>query len=257
MVGTLVSQDTMTVSIGNFNAITGNNSIKIWTSIPNGQSDERPANDTAKISLIGCDSLLTGSYTLGSGGTFTDMNALMAAISNCGIGGPVIVQMLPGKYSEMLFNNTIPGTDSINTITFTSYHNNADSVIIESTTGNEATINLSGGASHLIFDKLTVNGCMTSGASYSTGFGLNGCSDIVIRNCKINILPDDNQYDEYSGIAGAWPNGQFDKVIIENNVIEELVTDYVSIPVLSVVRFILETMMFWHVIMVFVLMTML
>ncbi len=218
--GSLPSQSTANITLGNFNAITGSNIIKIWTALPNGQPDERPSNDTIMAMFTGCDSLLSGTYTLGNGGTFANMSALTTAISSCGIGGPVVIQMLPGKYSEMIFNGTIPGTDSINTITFTSYNNNVDSVIIESTTGNEASVHLSGGASYLIFDHLTVNGCMNNGVSVSAGFGLFGCSYIKIQNCKINVLPEDNWNYSYAGIYTSWQNSQFDHIWIDNNEIK-------------------------------------
>lgn len=217
--GSLSNLGIANITIGSFIPATGTNIIKIWTDSLNGQLDERPSNDTILASFTACDSLLTGTYTLGNGGTFANMNALTAAISGCGIGGPVIIQMLPGKYSEMIFNGVIPGTDSINTITFTSFHSNADSVIIESTTGTEPTVYLAGGAANLIFDKLTINGCMNTGASISAGVGLYGCDNIIVRNCKINAQVDDTKYGEYSGIYSPYSGGQFGKVVIDNNLI--------------------------------------
>ena len=68
-----------------------------------------------------------------------------------------------------------------NTITFTSYNNNVDSVIIESTTGS-LSVHLSGGASYLIFDHLTVNGCMNNGVSVSAGLD---CLAVPILKYKL------------------------------------------------------------------------
>ena len=218
--GTLSPMTTINITIGNFIPQVGTNTIKIWTDSPNNQLDENTLNDTISMVFTACDSLLNGIYTVGTGGVFATMSALMTAVNNCGIGGPVTIKLLPGKYSEMLFTNTIPGTDSIKTITFTSYHNNVDSVIIESTTGTEATIDLSGGVGNLIFDQLTVNGCMISGSSVSAGFGLNDCENIIIKRCKINILPDETHYQEYSGIYCPYSGGQFKNVLVDSCIIK-------------------------------------
>ncbi len=214
--GSLATGAIATVTIGNISPVSGTNNLEIWTNSPNNQLDERPNNDTLVASYIGCDSLLSGTYTYGQGGDFADMLAFNTAIGQCGIDGPVVIEMLPGNYPEMIFTAPIFGTDSIKTITFTSYHGLVDSVIIESTTGTEATIFLDGGINNIIFDKLTINGCMISDARISAGIGLQDCDNIIVRRCKINIQIDDGKYSEYSGIYS--PNqARFGYVLIDSN----------------------------------------
>ena len=215
--GSLTTGSSAAITIGNISPISGSNNVKIWTNLPNNQLDERPYNDTIAASYTGCDSLLAGTYTFGRGGDFRDMQDFNAAIGQCGLGGPVVIEMLPDRYPEMIFTAPIFGTDSVNTITFTSYRGDINNVIIESTTGTEATIFLDGGINNVIFDKLTINGCMIPRARISAGVGLQDCDDIIIRRCKINIQIDDEQQGwEYCGIYS--PSGaRFGYVLIDSN----------------------------------------
>ena len=185
--------------------------------MPNGYSDERPENDTIFMDFEACDSVLAGTYTLGTGGNFTDLNSLLSLINNCGIGGPVVIEMLPGRYDAMEFDGHIPGTDSVNTITFTSYRGDIDRVVIEARSGTEATITISGGAANLIFDKLTVNGCMERGQKVSIGFDLRVCENITIKRCSINVNPEgDGMGFDYAGISSLGQDAIFYNLLIDS-----------------------------------------
>lgn len=90
---------------------------------------------------------LNGTYTVGGGGIYpTTVSAVNAVVSQ-GVSGPVIFDILPGNYNDIISINSIPGTSSINTVTFQSQTGNASDVII-----NGAILN----SRFLIFKKLTL-----------------------------------------------------------------------------------------------------
>jgi hypothetical protein len=88
-------------------------------------TDANIYNDTAYVSTYVCDSALNGTYTIGSGGQYANVNAALQDVINCGINGPVTFAFLTGSYPSISINGSIPGTDATNTITFTSATGNA------------------------------------------------------------------------------------------------------------------------------------
>lgn len=62
-IGASAGQSFDTVLLGNANLIPGNNFIKAWTSLPNGQPDFFPANDTTKLTAVPATFSVTGSVS--------------------------------------------------------------------------------------------------------------------------------------------------------------------------------------------------
>ena len=97
----------------------------------------------------------------------------------CGISAPVTFVLEPRIYPELPLKGIVPGSDSVNTITFTS--NNRDSVIFK---GLSEIITLTSVA-HLNFENLTIDAFDAKNAILFYGVNTN----ISIRNCRILLDP--------------------------------------------------------------------
>ncbi|GAB4177886.1 MAG: hypothetical protein Kow00108_13490 [Calditrichia bacterium] len=73
---------------------------------------------------------LSGTYTIGSGGTYASINEAITDLETQGISGPVVFEIFSGSYNEQLILNPIPGTSGLNTVTFRSQSGNAADVDI-------------------------------------------------------------------------------------------------------------------------------
>lgn len=156
--GALDIADTiMDLVIGNANFTAGANVLKAWTSLPNGLLDGQTLNDTANITLIGCNGPLHGTYTIG--GTlpdFPDFSSAAQALNYCGVDSHVVFLASPGTYTEQFTINTIVGAADTATVTFTSALYDSTSVILSRPSfGANYTMSLDG-ASYLRFKHLTI-----------------------------------------------------------------------------------------------------
>ncbi|NQW41015.1 MAG: hypothetical protein HQ466_03510, partial [Cryomorphaceae bacterium] len=98
--------------------------------------------------------LAAGTYTIGSGGTYSTFTAAFAAAA-CGVAGPVVFQVLTSSstFTEQLVINDIPGMSATNTITV---KGNFNTLSFAATNTNERhTLHLNG-ADHLRFEDLTI-----------------------------------------------------------------------------------------------------
>ena len=88
--GSVAGNDTvLTVGTALFGAGV-NTTLKIWTSFPNSVTDTANNNDT--ITRIVRPGLAAGNYTVGSGGTYTNLTAAFADL-NFGACGPIILEL--------------------------------------------------------------------------------------------------------------------------------------------------------------------
>ena len=69
------------VDLGSFTAISYQNDLLAYTSLPNGQSDQAPADDTIRRYLYGCATPLSGTFTVG--GVTADFPTIPAALPLC------------------------------------------------------------------------------------------------------------------------------------------------------------------------------
>ena len=170
------------ITVGNFIPLSGINTIKVFTTSPNGVQDQFTKNDTLGISVYGCDSMLHGIYTVGTSGNFADEQTVISALNNCGINGPVEFRFISGNYGALNFNKAITGSSSTNTILFTSVAGYAASVSFVATTGNALTLN---GINNIYFRYVTING-----AAANNGVEIQGsCNNIEFYGCNILASP--------------------------------------------------------------------
>ena len=250
--GSLAAGDTtQPIKLGNFIPSPGNNDIIVYTSLPNNSVDQAPQNDTIKTSTYGCDSLMIGTYTIGAGGNFATINDAMIRLKYCGIVGPVTLAFFPGLYVEnIIFEDTVRGADSINTITFTSTTGVRSDVIIytaKDSAQDIGTVDLKNVA-HLVFKNISIYGQHRSPMFYSKAVMLrNGIRNIEFNNCilliptfvsatnipnQLSVVynPSGNQISNirilncyiHGGSAGIYLSGTGDRIFIKKNNIENV-----------------------------------
>jgi hypothetical protein len=168
-------------------------------------------------------SQLNGTYTIGSGGSYTSFTAAVAALTTNGVSGAVTFNVLSGTYNETFTIPEITGASATNTITFDGGTGNASTRIVSyavtATYGAVITLN---GADYVTIKNLTIR---STDASYGSGIHFTNSADYnEISNCVIE-LPQNTTSDYHSGIrAGSTTSmttagdyGNFN--VIKNNTI--------------------------------------
>ncbi len=151
--------------------------------------------------------LAGGSYSIdktqpASATNFISFNAAKAAM-NCGITGAVVFNVTPGTgpYNEQLILDSIPGTSSVNTVTF---NGNGNTIAFTGqTTDERATIKLRG-ADFVTIDSLVID---ARGTTY--GFGVHMWRDAdsnTISRCVI-ITDTTSTSSNYAGIVISGADG--------------------------------------------------
>lgn len=181
--GTLAPCDTVSVLFTGANQVDllSINTLKMYTANPNATVDSAPINDTLVAYLY---SPLNGTYTIGAtGANFATFTQAINALKIGGITGPVVFNAQNGTYTEQLVIPAISGTSAINTITFKSAINNADSVSIRFNAGANIPIVKIDLANYINFKYISVSSLTpTTGRS----FELTGTSSFdSITSCKI------------------------------------------------------------------------
>ncbi|MFN9352795.1 MAG: CARDB domain-containing protein [Chitinophagales bacterium] len=109
--------------------------IIAWTDAPNGLPDGFTANDTAVS--IAC-SPLNGTYTIDTtlatgSGNFNSWASAFTSLMNCGISGPVAINVTqPGTYVGTIDITSINGSSAVNTVTFNGV-NSANRILVATT----------------------------------------------------------------------------------------------------------------------------
>ena len=155
--------------------------ITVWVSNPNNKVDSVLDDDTLTVISYGCDSLLKGNYTVGSGANY-DFQTLSEAfniLARCGQGGDVTLSLASGTYTEKLELYDLNQNGS-HRITIASMAGNRDSVIFRPKSGPVVTLyNCSG----LTFKNITFDGTKAKPNCIHMGTGLN---DIEFSHCTIH-----------------------------------------------------------------------
>jgi hypothetical protein len=195
------------------------NVIKVYTSDPNASADADPTNDTINVTL---KSPLSGTFTIGSGGTYPTFQAASADLAN-GVGGPVTFKVLPGAYlGQVIINGPIAGASAINTITFDG----------DTAATRTLTVNLGAQAAFLINQANYVrlrNLTITNSASGATVVGIigntsnNAGTGCAVSNCILNLAAIQTTSYGVSVTATAGGHGQSpcrtDSITVDSNII--------------------------------------
>jgi hypothetical protein len=127
---------------------------------------------------------LSGSYTIGTGQTYTSLVAFANALNSLGVSGPVTATVLPDTYTGAVSFNQITGASATNTITIQGQ--NVNTCIIEYNTAatNSYVLRLYG-TDYIRIRDLTIN---ATGTTYGYGVWLTNQADYnEITGCKINV----------------------------------------------------------------------
>lgn len=143
-----------------------------------------------------------GNYTIdasqpASATNFISFNAAKEAMA-CGITGPVVFDVEPntGPYNEQLILDSIPGTSSVNTITF---NGNGNTIQFSSTNSNERAVIKLVGTDYVTFDSLVIDA--TGTGTYGWGVQLmNNADSNVIRRSRF-IIPATGTSTNFAGIV--------------------------------------------------------
>lgn len=156
----------------------------LWTFLPNGQPDAYPEHDTLRLHCYRCTDALQGTYTVGGpAADFPTLEAAVRRVYSCGMQGAVRFLLQSGTYtSPLCLQGGIPGSSPLHTLTISSQARCADSVrlVIDSASASLAVVRLSR-VSHLVLEQLYME-------SHAMAVELeDGCSDICIRQCHLKV----------------------------------------------------------------------
>lgn len=119
------------VTIGNHTYAPGTNVTRVWITSVNGAPSGFASDDTAQTTNFFCSTVLSGVYTLdnrqpATATNFRSLSDVASAINECGVGGPITLNVVPGSgpYENARFNITRSGAFSA-TNTLTINGNNA------------------------------------------------------------------------------------------------------------------------------------
>lgn len=178
--GTVLSA--LTIDTENF--ALGSHTIKVWTTRPNGGTDQNVVNDTANGTFYVCSGTLAGTYTIGSGGDFATFASALNSLVNCGISAPVVFNVITGVYPEQVLLPAIAGSSPVNTITFQSLSGNMSDVTVQFSAtgaGDNYVVKLNG-ADYISFKDMTLQALGTTYANV-----------VVVDNGSISNLFDGNK----------------------------------------------------------------
>ncbi|HUN65616.1 MAG TPA: right-handed parallel beta-helix repeat-containing protein [Bacteroidota bacterium] len=125
---------------------------------------------------------LSGTYTIGSGGTYATFKAAVTDLLLKGVSAPVTFNVLTGTYSEHIVLTNIPGSNSSNVVTFQASTGVAANVTLYYLTASSSDSNYViklNGAQNVRFHKMVLQANNNAGAGYSTVFALYGGWDNI------------------------------------------------------------------------------
>jgi hypothetical protein len=200
------TQSLSNISIGSTNLSPIVNTLEVWLENPNGTSDDNPLNDSIIESVYVC-SPLVGNYTLGldAADDFSSFNEMALALTTCGVGGPVTIDVDPGTYVEQVELGVIPGASTTNTVSVKSATSNQNDVVLtypaSDTDKNGNYLIKLNETSFISFEHLTFERTGTNEEDFSTLLFFNGFSShVTVSNCRFNGI----QYSDYP-----WPNNSY------------------------------------------------
>ena len=181
--GDLCLDYTDTVVVGNHIALRDSNYIRVWLTSRNGVTNlVRRTDDTISYDGYGCDSALSGSYTLGGPtADFPTVRYMKERFYRCGFDGPVTINMNAGTYTGFDFDDQYPGLSSTNTITFQAAPGVNRSAVIIANDGNNPPVKFTEMA-YVTIRNVTIR---NTNVGRCVDFVGKASHDITIDNCDI------------------------------------------------------------------------
>ena len=190
----------------------GSNSLKVW--IKDFAADEEHANDTLYVEDEFCDTMLNGTYIVGSTGVFATVKDAMDRINTCGMNAPVTLALEDDTYLSTIDLSVYANlpTSSVNTITIEPLSGIRDNVIISPTSGNGILL---GNIANIVINNITVD--VSAREAYGIQF-TDDCDNILITNCNIRVSQTATSSTSVPIYKGSG-TGLATNVVIKNNII--------------------------------------
>lgn len=189
-----VGGSTGTVVIGTYTFSNPYNSLKVYTSNPNGAIDVNNFNDT--LSAEYCSGPLSGSYNIGgTSPDFDNFTESVFALNNCGISSPVVIHIADNTYNENFELSYIQGSSATNTVTFVG--ESRDSTILHHIEIQAGAIQLDS-VHNLILKNFTIDNPI---GTYNYGVHMrNKCNNIQFDSLKFIL---NAPFVDHCGIVGS------------------------------------------------------
>lgn len=159
------------ITLGNYNFTSAPVNLKVWTTLPNSQSDTINTNDTLSAVL---KSALSGIYTINgaaaaSGTNYQTITAFVTDLNIRGVCGPVVanVNASSGAYYGNIYLGDVAGTSAVNTVRI---NGNGSTVQYDCNATNRQLIRLLG-TKYVTIDSINF---ISQGSSYAWGAVING-----------------------------------------------------------------------------------
>lgn len=175
--------NTAIVNLGNYTFPAGNTNIKVYTSLPNGATDNINHDDTLTLSITPS---MNGVYTIDpslplSATNYHNFTSLATDLNTFGICGPVVINVAAnsGPYNERFVLTNINGTSAANRIRI---NGNGATLEYTNTAADRSLISLES-TSFVTIDGLNLN---LNATDYGWGVHFfNNCSFDSLVNCTI------------------------------------------------------------------------
>ncbi|MBK9336184.1 MAG: right-handed parallel beta-helix repeat-containing protein [Lewinellaceae bacterium] len=216
--GNLLSGDTILVELDSVLLLAGQiYDLYAWSDLPNGNSDQFPDNDTAKV--LNLLPALNGVYTIGGAAPdFANFAAATYALNLAGVSGPVTFNVRNGTYNETITIGNIPGVDNTKPVYFQSETGDSSLVVLTySSSAFDApwTLRLNG-ADYCTFRRMTIE---ATGTSYAQAVQIAG--DAQNNTFENNILRGRVITSTSTNFAVVFSNsGNNNNLTIKNNIFQ-------------------------------------
>ncbi|MDR0606637.1 MAG: right-handed parallel beta-helix repeat-containing protein, partial [Bacteroidales bacterium] len=188
-------------------------SILVWLDMPNGVIDSTSWDDTLLVIFYGCSGGgISGSFTVGNGGNFANLDKAMEILDRCGANGNLELQLKNGIYTYGLDFQNFGDIMNGHRLIITSEAKNKDSVIFRPSSnygvklGQSKNITLE----YLTFDLLQAK---------MHGIFINDtCSNITVNHCAV-LCDTVNTSQSFSAIYKTSNTGILQHIQLTNNFI--------------------------------------
>ena len=179
--GSLAYGSTATLTLGTYSFTSGTYTVSATSSSPDGQTDQNTSNDQSSGSVYPG---LSGTYTIGSTGTYASFTAAVSDLTIKGLCGAVKFNVQDGTYTEQIAIGSVLNASSTNRIIFTSNSNDSTKVTLtyNALGSNNYTVYLNN-TSYITFKKMTIQ---ASNSSNSTVLAIAGTpTSDSIASCRL------------------------------------------------------------------------
>jgi len=137
------------------------------------------------------DAQLSGTYTIGSGGSYATIESAISALSSQGVSGPVTFLINGGTYTAPTTGYVLPQVATMNATNTVTFRPNTEATVEMTGSGTTAILDFNGGDYYIIDGSNTVGGTSrdwkvtsTSTSGHAVRF-INGAQHNTVRNMNL------------------------------------------------------------------------